>query len=90
MKNLSTFEEFINESLNEADMSRNYDGFVIYDSKNKKSYKFRYSRGNNVPQENDAIATLIKSLKEPRGNFMVNGFVRKGEWDRSEFPEFEG
>ena len=40
MKNLQTFEEFLNESVvNEADMTKFYDGFVMYDSKNKKEYK---------------------------------------------------
>jgi hypothetical protein len=89
MKNLHTFEEFLGGSLNEGDMSREYDGFVVLDYKSKKQYKFRYSRGNNVPQENDAIAKMMKSTRLPRSSFAVNGFVRKGEYDRSEFPEFE-
>jgi len=89
MKNLQTFAEFLNESINEADMSRQYDGFVVLDSKNQKSYKFKYSRGNNVPQENDAIDKLVKGIKEPSANFAVHSFIRKGEWDKSEFPEFK-
>jgi hypothetical protein len=90
MKNLHTFEEFVNESVvNEADMSRQYDGFIVYDSKNKKSYKFRYERGNNVPQENEAIKALMDFTKLPRGSFMVHGFVRKGEWDKDPTPEME-
>jgi hypothetical protein len=75
--------------INEGDMSREYDGFVVLDSKSKKQYKFKYSRGNNVPQENDAIAKMMKSTKEPRSTFMVHGFVKRGEWNKSEFPEFE-
>jgi len=85
MKYIHTFESF----LNEADMSRQYDGFVVLDSKNQKSYKFKYSRGNNVPQENDAIDKLVKGIKEPSANFAVHSFIRKGEWDKSEFPEFK-
>ena len=89
MKNLQTFAEFLNESINEADMSRQYDGFVVLDSKNQKQYKFKYSRGNNVPQENEAIDKLVKGTKESRSNFAVHVFVLKGEWDKSEFPEFK-
>jgi len=90
MKNLHTFEEFVNESIvNEADMSRQYDGFIVYDNKDKKSYKFRYERGNNVPQEDKAIKALMNFTKYPRGTFMVHGFVKKGEWDKTEIPEFE-
>ena len=91
MKKLHTFEEFLNESesLNESDMSRQYDGFIVYDSKDKKKYKFKYERGNNVPQENEAIKKLMDFTKSPRGNFMVHGFVRKGEWDKDPTPEIE-
>ena len=89
MKNLHTFEEFLNESINEADMSKKYDGFVILDYKDQKQYKFRYSRGNNVPQENAAIDKMVKATKKPSSNFAVHGFVRKGEWDKSEYGEFE-
>ena len=90
MKNLPTFEAFLNESINEGDMTKDYDGFVVLDSKTKKSYKFKYVKGtNNVKVENEAIAKLMASTKEPRSNFMVHGFVRKGEWDKSEFEVLE-
>lgn len=90
MKNLHTFEEFLDGSLNEGDMSREYDGFVVLDYKSKKQYKFRYSRGNNVPQENDAIDKLMKSTRLPRSSFAVHGFIKKGDFDKSEFPELKG
>lgn len=84
MKNIPTFEAFLNESINEGDMTKDYDGFVVLDSKTKKTYKFKYVKGtNNVKVESDAIAKLMTSTKEPRSNFMVHGFVRKGEWDKS-------
>jgi hypothetical protein len=84
-----TIGESIDESINEADMSKEYDGFVVLDYKSKKQYKFRYSRGNNVPQEDDAIYKLMKSTRLPRSSFAVHGFVKKGEWNKSEFPEFK-
>ncbi len=87
-KHIPSYDDFINESIiNEADMSKQYDGFIVYDSKNKKSYKFHYSRGNNVPQENEAIAKLMKLTDLSRGYFGVNGFVRKGEWDKDPSEE---
>lgn len=90
MKNLHTFEEFFYGSLNEGDMSREYDGFIVLDYKSKNQYKFRYSRGNNVPQENDAIDKLMKSTRLPRSSFAVHGFIKKGDFDKSELPELKG
>jgi hypothetical protein len=84
MKHLHTFESF----LNEGDMTKDYDGFIVYDAKTKKNYKSKYVKGtNNVKVENDAIAKLIASTKEPRANFMVNGFVKKGEYDKDPSEE---
>ena len=85
MKNIPTFEDFLNESINEGDMTNHYDGFVVLDTKTKKLYKFKYVKGtNNVKVENDAIAKLMTDTKEPRANFMVHGFVKKGEWNKSD------
>lgn len=85
MKNIPTLEAFLNESLNEGDMTNHYDGFVVLDTKTKKLYKFKYVKGtNNVKVEGDAIAKLMTDTKEPRANFMVHGFVKKGEWDKSD------
>ena len=81
MKNVKLFEEFINE----ADMTKLYDGFIVLDRKNQKTYKFRYVKGiKNVTVENDAIAKLEKETGESRSNFAVHGFVKKGEWNESE------
>ena len=81
----------IEESLlTEGDMTKEYDGFVVLDTKAKKSYKFKYIKGSkSVNVENDAIAKLMKSTGESRGTFMVNGFVKKGEWDKSDFEVLE-
>ena len=40
MKHIQTFENFINE----GDMTKFYDGFVVLDYKTKKLYKFKYVR----------------------------------------------
>jgi hypothetical protein len=84
-------KESMDESVvNEGDMTKDYDGFVVLDTKAKKSYKFKYIKGSkSVNVENDAIAKLMKSTGESRGTFMVNGFVKKGEWDKSDFEVLE-
>jgi hypothetical protein len=80
MKYIQLFEDFINE----ADMSKHYDGFILLDTKNQKLYKSKYFRGNNVTIENDAISKLMKKTGEPRSNYMVHGFVKKGEFNSTE------
>jgi hypothetical protein len=96
MKNLRTFEEFVNESLmnesiiNEADMTKFYDGFKVLNDKTKEMTKFRYVKGRrNTDVENEAIDKLMKSTGEPRARFGVYGFVKKGEWNKDETPEFK-
>jgi hypothetical protein len=91
MKHIHTFESFLSEShINEGDMTKDYDGFIVLDAKTKKNYKFRYVKGtNNVKVENEAIAKLMKDTREPRATFMVNGFVRKGEWDTTDAEVLE-
>ena len=87
-----TAKENMDESvvINENDMTKDYGGFIVLDMKTKKSYKFKYIKGvKSVNVENDAIAKLMKSTGESRGNFMVNGLIRKGEWDKSEFEVLE-
>lgn len=75
----------VEESISEADMSRQYDGFTVLDTKTKKQYKFRYIKGvDNVKVENDAIAKVMKATNSPRTNFMVHGFVKKGEFDKAQ------
>jgi len=74
----------VEESISEADMSRQYDGFTVLDQKTKKQYKFRYIRGvDNVKDENDAIKTVMVVTKQPRSNFMVYGLIKKGEFDKT-------
>jgi hypothetical protein len=75
----ATFES----TLNEGDMTKFYDGFIVLDSKSKKTYKFKYIKGtSNVNVENAAIDKLVKSTGLTRANFMVHGFVKKGEWNK--------
>jgi hypothetical protein len=75
----------INESVvNEGDMTKFYDGFIVLDSKTKKTYKFKYVKGTkNTEVEFNAISKLASSTKQPSSNFMVHGFIQKGEWDNS-------
>jgi hypothetical protein len=71
--------------VNEGDMTKDYDGFIVLDSKTKKTYKFKYVKGtSNVKVENDAIAKLVKSIGSSQANFMVHGFVKKGEWNSTD------
>ena len=85
MKNLHTFEEFINENINEADMTKFYDGFVLYDIKKGKEYKSRYIKGikNNV-LEDEIIKKIAKETISREESIGVNRFIKKGEWDKSE------
>lgn len=81
MKHIKLFETFINES----DMTKYYDGFIILDVEDQALYKAKYiKRVKNVTAENDAIARLMKKTGKPRQNFMVHGSVAKGEWDKSD------
>lgn len=91
MKHIHTFESFLSESsVNEADMTKFYDGFLVLDRTNQKIYKFKYVKGtSNVKVENEAIDKLMKKIGESRANFMVHGFVKKGEWDKSDAEVLE-
>ena len=75
----------INESVvNEGDMTKFYDGFIVLDSKTKKTYKFKYVKGTkNTQVESNAISKLASSTNQPSSNFMVHGFIQKGEWNNS-------
>jgi hypothetical protein len=76
--------------VTEADMSRDYDGFVIqHVNKAEPKWKFRYTRGNNRPQEDAAIKKVMADTRKPRSEFWVNGFIRKGEWDKYEAKEIK-
>ena len=86
MKNLQTFEAFVNESVvNEADMTKFYDGFVMYDHKNKKEYKSRYIKGvkNNV-LEDEIAKKIAKETGSIESSIAVYRFIKKGEWDKVE------
>ena len=70
-------------SLKEADMTRQYDGFIVQDRKTLKNYKFRYIKGvNNVKVEDAAIAKVMAATKGPRAQFWVNGSIKKGDFDK--------
>ena len=75
----------VNESVvNEGDMTKFYDGFIVLDNKSKKTYKFKYVKGTkNTEVESNTISKLASSTKQPSSNFMVHGFIQKGEWNNS-------
>jgi len=76
--------------INEGDMTNYYDGFIVLDYKTKKTYKFKYVKGtSNVKVEDAAILKVMKDTGESRGNFAVNGFVKKGEWDKTDADVLE-
>ena len=78
----SLIREQVKTILKEADMTNRYDGFIVLDNKSKKTYKFKYVKGTkNTEVESNAIAKLASSTKSPTSNFMVHGFVQKGEWN---------
>lgn len=86
MKHIPTFENF----LNEGDMTNYYDGFILLDFKTKKNYKFKYVKGtSNVKVEDEAIAKVMKDTGGSRANFAVHGFVKKGEWDKTDAEVLE-
>lgn len=85
------WENNVQESqVNEADMTKFYDGFIVFDQKNQKTYKFKYVKGtSNVKVENDAIDKLMKATHQSRANFGVRGFIKKGQWNSDETEVFE-
>lgn len=84
MKNIKLFEEF-NEGFLSGDLTKEYDGFIVLDVKNQKTYKFRYIKGTkSVKAEDEAIAKVMKATGEPRGVFMVHGSIKKGEFDKTD------
>ena len=81
MKHVKLFEHFVNE----ADMTRRYDGFIILNTKSDTSYKAKYVKGvKSTTAENEAIARAMDKFGGSRSDFIVNGFINKGEWDNSE------
>lgn len=80
------FESYINE----GDMTKFYDGFLVLDAKTKEMYKFKYIKGiSNSKVEVDAINKLVNAKHRDRSNFMVHGFVKKGEWNMDKTPVLE-
>ena len=83
--------ESIDESINEADMTRDYDGFIILDFKTKKQYKGRYIKGlKSTKSEDIAINKAVEMTGSQRFTFAVHGFIKKGDFDKSELPELKG
>jgi hypothetical protein len=82
--------ELSESEMNEGDMTKFYDGFIVLDFKNKNMYKFKYIKGSsNVNVEKIAIDKLVKSTGESQANFTVHGFVKKGEWNTDKTPVLE-
>ena len=86
MKNLQTFEEFLNESVvNESDMTKFYDGFVLYDTSKQTHYKSRYQKGvKNNRLEDEIVKKIAKETGSREAAIAVNRFIKKGEWDKVE------
>lgn len=90
-KKILNIVESVESTVNEGDMTKFYDGFVVLDYKNQNLYKFKYVRGtSNVKVEDAAISDLAKKIKEPQSNFAVREFIKKGEWAKNENPELKG
>jgi hypothetical protein len=82
--------KLVESVVNEGDMTKFYDGFIVLDFKNKETYKFKYVRGiSNVKVEVDAINKLVKATGISQANFTVHGFVKKGEWNKDDTQVFE-
>ena len=82
--------ESIDESLNEGDMTRDYDGFIVSDTDSKKNlhWKFRYMKGiRNNKVEDIAIAKVMKETGKSRADYWVTDLIKKGEWNKSEAEE---
>jgi hypothetical protein len=90
MKNLHTFTEFLNESLNEGDMTRDYDGFIVSDTDGKKKldWKFKYIKGTkNNKVEDEAIRKVMKSTGKSRADYWVTKLIKKGDWNNTKAEE---
>jgi len=86
-----TIGESIDESINEGDMTRDYDGFIIIDFKTKNLYKGRYIKGlKSTKSEDIAINKAVEMTRSQRFTFAVHGFIKKGDFDKSELPELKG
>ena len=85
------WENNVQEStVNEADMTKFYDGFKVLNDKTGEMTKFKYIKGTkNQNVENEAIAKLMKATGLTRANFGVHGFVKKGEWNMDKTPVLE-
>ena len=82
--------ELIESTVNEADMTKFYDGFKVLNDKTGEMTKFKYIKGTkNQNVENEAIAKLMKATGLTRANFGVHGFVKKGEWSMDKTPVLE-
>jgi|LakMenE01Jun11ns_1017448.scaffolds.fasta_scaffold8969286_2 hypothetical protein len=81
----------ITESVvNEGDMTRDYDGFIVSDTDSKKNlhWKFRYMKGiRNNKVEDIAIAKVMKETGKSRADYWVTGAIKKGEWNKSDAQE---
>lgn len=82
-------EEFSKpEKMNEADMTKFYDGFILYDMTSKKEFKSRYVKGvkNNVI-EGEIIKNLAKEIGSKEAAISVHKFIKKGEYDKTDITE---
>ena len=69
------------ELFEAKDMTRQYDGFYVVDMSTGKTTKYPYIKGKNHKDvEQAAFREQRKLTKNPKGSFLVHGFVPKGEY----------
>jgi len=74
---VKTFKELFLEK----DLSKQYDGFILFNSKTKKYVKYPYPKGkDNRDVEDAAIRDQMKLTSLERYYFSVVDFVPKGEF----------
>ena len=76
---MKTFRETF---LNEANLTKKYDGFIVYNRKTQKKTKYPYPKGkDNVEAENLAIKDQMDLTGQSRSDFTVSALIPKGEWN---------
>ena len=78
------FSKWINEdkNFNEAkDLTRVYDGFYVLNTVTKEKVKYRYKKGVfHGDIEKSAFQKEAELNKQKPQDFIVHGFIKKGEY----------
>ena len=81
-------KKIILETINEVSLASQYEGFLISDIKSKKIWKSKYHKNiKNRKVEDSVIAKISNKTGQPRSNFWIYGFIRKGEWNKFDNEE---